>query len=504
MSSPIATGSFVAGFRVVSLIGEGAMGSVYLAEDASRGGRVALKVLVRDLADDERFRKRFLRESKLAVSLDHPNVVSIVDAGEEGGVLYLAMELVEGADLRALLRQESRLDPERAIGLLAQVADALDAAHAAGLVHRDVKPANILVRDEPEGEHAYVCDFGLARHLSSASSLTTDRGVVGTIDYIPPEQIEGGEIDGRADVYSLGCVLFECLAGVRPFDRESELSVVFAHLNEQPPRLSEYRPDLSDAFDDVFATALAKSPGDRYATCRELVESARAALSGETPGRRGRPLRRMLVGALAVLVAAGVATAGILVMRGGSASASPAITQTSIAGAPLGLHIAGYRKILGPPDLRVDQAKQVPGFPSTEYPTLIFLRPKVAVFFPDGWGSRAKIIVTWNQDFKTAAGVGPCSTIEKLKATYGDEVRPDHWGTITKKNGTTDYYMYDVGKNLLFPVSGELSRPHHPIPGKYVHAVGLFDGSVPDADVPRGPRNFAGFVTGNETPECGA
>jgi serine/threonine-protein kinase len=477
------------------------MGSVYLAEDTSRGGRVALKVLVRELAEDERFRRRFLRESKLAASLDHPNVVPVVDAGEEGGVLYLAMELVDGADLRELLRQEGRLDPERAIGLLAQVGEALDAAHAAGLVHRDVKPANILVRDEPEEEHAYICDFGLARHLSSASSLTTGRSLVGTIDYVAPEQIEGGQIDGRADVYSLACVLFECLAGARPFDRESELSVVFAHLNEPPPRLSEYRPELPGGFDDVFARALAKVRDERFSTCGELIESARAALRGETVGRGRRPKRRLLVGALAVTTAAGLGTAGIVAMRD-SSSAAPAITQTSIAGAPLGLRIAGYTRMFGPPDLRVDQAKQVPGFPSTEYPTLVFLRPKVAVFFPDGWGSRAKIIVTWNQDFETAAGVGPCSTIEKLKAEYGDGVRPDHWGTIRKKDGTTDYYMYDVGKNLLFPVSGELARPHHPAPGNYVRAVGLFDGSVPDADVAGGPRNFAGFVAGNETPEC--
>jgi serine/threonine-protein kinase len=504
MSSPSRIGSVIARFRVESLIGKGAMGAVYLAADTETGRPVALKLLGPELAEDGRFRQRFLRESRLAASLDHRNVVPIVDAGEEDGVLYLAMELVEGLDLREILRREDRLDPERAIDLLAQVAEALDAAHAAGLVHRDVKPANILVHDEPDGEHAYVCDFGLARHLSSASSLTTDRGLVGTIDYIPPEQIEGGEIDGRADVYSLACVLFECLAGTRPFDRESELSVVFAHLNEPPPRLSDLNPHLPAAFDDVFATALAKPPEERFTTCEELVGAARAALRGETPGRRRRRTRRMLVGALAVLVAAGVATAGILVMRSDSASASPAITQTSIAGAPLGLRIAGYTKILGPPDLRVDQAKQVPGFPSTEYPTLIFLRPKVAVFFPDGWGSKAKIIVTWNQDFKTAAGVGPCSTIERLKAAYGDGVRPDHWGTITKKNGTTDYYMYDVGKNLLFPVSGELSKPHHPVPGKYVHAVGLFDGSVPHADEGHGARPFAGFVTGNETPECGA
>jgi serine/threonine-protein kinase len=501
MSSPLATGSFVASFRVVSLIGEGAMGSVYLAEDTSRGGRVALKVLVRDLAEDERFRKRFLRESKLAASLDHPYVVPIVGAGEEGGVLYLAMELVEGADLRELLRQESRLDPERAIGLLSQVAEALNAAHAAGLVHRDVKPANILIREEPDGEHAYVCDFGLARHLSSASSLTTDRGLVGTIDYIPPEQIEGGDIDGRADVYSLACVLFECLAGRRPFDRESELSVVFAHLNEPPPRLSDLRPELSSAFDDVFVVALAKSPGERYSTCSELVDAARAALHGRTVLPRKTRRRRIALAATAAVVAAAVAGGVVLATHGGSASGSPAITQTSIAGARLGLRRAEYEKILGPA-VPISQPPEAPGLPSTEYATLAFDGPKVWVFFPDGFDATGQIIVTWNEEFKTDAGIGPCSSIERMKAVYGDGVRPDHWGTIKKKNGTAEYYMYDVGKNLLFPVSGELSRPRHPVPGKYVRAVGLFDGSVPDADVEGGPRNFAGFVTGNETPEC--
>ena len=189
------------------------------------------------------------------------------------------MEYIDGSDLREVLRREGTLEPSRAIDLVGQVGEALDAAHEAGLVHRDVKPGNVLVTERADGEHAYVCDFGLARHVSSVSSLTGDRGFVGTIDYVPPEQIAGGEIDGRADVYSLGCVLFECLAGSRPYERDSELSVVFAHLNEPPPRLSDFRPELPQAFDEVFATALAKSPDDRYATCGELVAAARAALA---------------------------------------------------------------------------------------------------------------------------------------------------------------------------------------------------------------------------------
>ena len=239
MAPPITTGSVVAGFRVLSLIGAGAMGSVYRAEDTRTGEQVALKVLAPELAEDERFRRRFTRESALAAALDHPHIVRIVSSGEADGLLFLAMSYIEGSDLREVLQREGRLDPERALELVAQAASGLDSAHRAGLVHRDVKPGNILIGLGPDGEHAYVCDFGLARHASSVSSLTGDRGFVGTIDYISPEQIEGRTVDQRADVYSLGCVLFECLTGARPFERESELSVVFAHLNERPPRISE-------------------------------------------------------------------------------------------------------------------------------------------------------------------------------------------------------------------------------------------------------------------------
>jgi serine/threonine protein kinase/ABC-type oligopeptide transport system substrate-binding subunit len=320
MRLEVRPGAVLADFRLESLLGEGAMGKVYLAEETMSGRRVALKVLAPDLTRDERFRRRFLRETKLAASLDHPHVVPTLASGEQDGTLYLAMAYVEGSDLRKLLQREGKLEPERALALVEQVASALDAAHGAGLVHRDVKPANILVTPAVEGERAYVCDFGLARHVTSASSLTGERGFVGTIDYVPPEQIEGGTVDGRADVYSLGCVLFECLTGVRPFDRESELAVVFAHLNESPPKVSELRPELPDAFDDVFRTALAKSPDDRYQSCGDLLAAARAALHGKRlPSAKPRR-RRLLVVALGLVVVLGATIGGLLATRGESGS----------------------------------------------------------------------------------------------------------------------------------------------------------------------------------------
>jgi serine/threonine-protein kinase len=319
------------------------MGTVYVAEETETGERVALKVLAPELARDERFRRRFLRETELAGRLSHPHVVATVGSGEEDGTLFLAMSYIEGSDLRQVLRREGRLDAERAVDLVGQVAGALDAAHAAGLVHRDVKPGNILVTSGADGDHAYVCDFGLARHVSSVSSLTGERGFVGTIDYVPPEQIEGGAIDGRADLYSLGCVLYECLAGARPFDRESELSVVFAHLNEAPPRLSDHRPELPEAFDAVFASALAKSPDDRYSTCGELAAAARAALRGKTFVRRSVRRRWLLLAAAAALAAAGAVTAGILVAESHGRNEAKAAAATSIALDPGALNLIDSR-----------------------------------------------------------------------------------------------------------------------------------------------------------------
>lgn len=339
MDAPSSTGRVVGGFTVGQLLARGAMGAVYLAEDAA-GNRVALKLLSPELARDERFRQRFLRESRLAATLDHPNVVRTLVAGDDGGVLYLAMEHVDGVDLRELLRREQRLAPDRAVAIIAQAADALDAAHDAGLVHRDVKPGNILVQDD----QAYVCDFGLARHVSSVGSLTGDRGFVGTVDYVAPEQIRGESVDGRADVYALGCVLFECLAGARPYDRDTELAVVFAHLNEPPPRLTELQPDLPGAWDGVIARALAKDPSARYATCGALVEAAREALVG----RRAKRRARWPTPAVATVVAVAAAAIGTVLAldRGSPDGASrPAAARPLVldgVGATTGRRLAGF------------------------------------------------------------------------------------------------------------------------------------------------------------------
>ena len=235
-----------------------------------------------------------MREAELAASLDHPHVVPILSFGEEDGRLYLAMAYVEGYDLRELLRRDGPLEPARTLNLIAQVAEALDAAHAADLVHRDIKPANILVSTVADGEHAFVCDFGLARHVSSVSSLTGDRGFVGTLDYVPPEQIAVGPVDGRADVYSLGCVLYECLTGERPFERESELALVYAHLNDPPPR--RHRPE-------------ARAPGGaRRRHCDRAREGGRGAvreLRRARCGRSGRARRQAVRPPLAPSPASG-------------------------------------------------------------------------------------------------------------------------------------------------------------------------------------------------------
>jgi ABC-type transport system substrate-binding protein/class 3 adenylate cyclase/tRNA A-37 threonylcarbamoyl transferase component Bud32/DNA-binding beta-propeller fold protein YncE len=276
-------GTVVGGYRIESVLGHGSMGTVYSALDVSLERRVALKILIPELARDERFRERFFRESKLAASLEHPHIVPIHAAGEVDGVLYLAMRYVDGRDLSGLLESLGRLDPERAVRILGQIAGALDAAHTRGLVHRDVKPANILLARHAADDYAYLCDFGLAKHASTVSSLTGSRAIVGTVDYLSPEQIAGGVADGRVDVYALGCVLYECVTGEPPFRRENDLAALLAHANDPVPRPSERRAELPEALDDVIARALAKDREDRFATCGELIDTTQAVLRGEAP-----------------------------------------------------------------------------------------------------------------------------------------------------------------------------------------------------------------------------
>ena len=278
-------GTEIAGYRLESLLGRGGMSVVYLAEHVRLGRRVALKLLAPMLSNDETYRDRFQRESRRAAELDHPNVVPIFDAGEADGQLFIAMRYIEGCDLKTLIGREGALGIGRTLFILEQAADGLDAAHDRDLIHRDVKPANILIA-EPS-EHVYLTDFGVVKHTAS-KGLTRTGFFIGTVDYARPEQIEGSR--GRApDVYALGCVLYESLVGKAPFDREAEITAMHAHLIDAPPLLTASRPDLPKGLNRVLASALAKSKDDRYDTCGQLIEAARvAALQRSTTSYAGR------------------------------------------------------------------------------------------------------------------------------------------------------------------------------------------------------------------------
>ncbi|HEX2412243.1 MAG TPA: serine/threonine-protein kinase [Solirubrobacteraceae bacterium] len=273
-------GSVIAGYRIEERIGRGGMGVVYRAEHLNLRRRAAVKIIAPDLAESEGFRERFTREARVAAALQHPNIVTVYDAGEVDGLLYLAMQYIEGEDLAARLRRERRLRPYRAIDVCRQVASALDAAHAMGLIHRDVKPANVLI----EGRTAFLTDFGLTKRLEGTHAQLTRAGdVVGTIHYVAPEQIEGRRVSARSDVYSLGCLFYHCLAGQVPFAHDTDVAVIYAHLSEEPPRLSSLRPELPEGLDAVMAKALDKSPDRRFPSCGDLISAARAVIDAAGP-----------------------------------------------------------------------------------------------------------------------------------------------------------------------------------------------------------------------------
>jgi serine/threonine protein kinase len=290
MCADLAIGSRILAYRIDALLGRGGQGTVYEAEHIHLGRKVALKVLLPELANDDGFRRRFTQEARLAAQLDHPNILDVYDFGDVDGMLFLAVKFVDGVDLATLVEREGGLAPDRTLALLGGVADGLDTAHAAGLVHRDVKPGNILIEERRGGrEHSYLSDFGLTKSVAATQDvlgtgpLTRTGYFVGTPEYAAPEQIESKEIDGRTDQYALGCVLFQCLTGRLPFPRDSLGSALVAHMMEAPPRVSDVRADLSPRIDGVVAKAMAKTRAERFDTCDEMMAAAKDALVG-TPG----------------------------------------------------------------------------------------------------------------------------------------------------------------------------------------------------------------------------
>jgi serine/threonine protein kinase/DNA-binding beta-propeller fold protein YncE len=305
-SAEFSVGSLIAGYRLEERIGRGGMAVVFRAYDARLDRQVALKILAPGLSDDAAFRQRFIRESRAAAAVDDPHITPVFEAGEADGVLFIAMRYVRGGDVRSLIDRLGALPLDRVAEIVSQVASALDAAHARGLVHRDVKPANMLldassVPDRPD--HVYLSDFGLSKTSLAVSGLTTTGQFLGTLDYVAPEQIEGRQLDGRTDLYALACSAFEMLTGELPFRRDHGMSVMFAHLSEPPPLPRQRRPDLPPDIDKVITTGMAKSPADRQPTCRAFAAALRRAIASGTGVSRpdtspARHLETQIVGPL--------------------------------------------------------------------------------------------------------------------------------------------------------------------------------------------------------------
>src|SRR5919198_2228160 len=280
MGGDLPPGSTFAEYRIEGLAARGGMGSIYRAHQPALGRDVALKLIIAEVANSPDFRARFMLESRLAASIDHPHVVPVYAAGEWEGQPYIAMQWIDGSDLKSILRHGA-LAPQRAVAIVSQVAGALDAAHAKGLVHRDVKPGNILVRRLPQGDHAYLTDFGVARAApGEATGLTKTGYFVGTVGYLAPEQLRGERGDGRSDFYSLGCVLFEALTGERPFQAPNEAAMHWAHLDSPRPLVSHMRPELGTGFDGVIAKSMAIRPDERYQSGAELARALQEAERG--------------------------------------------------------------------------------------------------------------------------------------------------------------------------------------------------------------------------------
>jgi serine/threonine-protein kinase len=402
-------GTNVAGYAIESVLGRGAMGVVYVARQDPPARRVALKLIAPAFAGDEVFRRRFLREATAAAAIEHPHILPVYAAGETNGILFMAMRLVDGQDLGEILRRSPELSLERVVRIIRQIGEALDAAHARGLIHRDVKPGNVLVTHQSDAEDAdfcYLTDFGVSTWTaSSAAAITLTGQMVGTASYVAPEQIEGGSVDGRADLYSLGCVLFECLTGRAPFSGRQAAAILYAHLHEEPPPPSSIRQDLPAGVDDITSRALRKAPDERYASCRELSHDLREASSGTTRppakvplaqarGRTSTPRPRrsawVMMGAVAAVIIVAVAGAVLLgtrdqgpVQSTSSTVATPTLIREGVQAAasstaPSSTDAAGNPVTYVPANLidgNVQTAWRTPGNGHGQWVTLIFDNP---------------------------------------------------------------------------------------------------------------------------------
>jgi Protein kinase domain len=433
---------------LVELSGEGGMGRVYRAVQPGTERVVALKVIRPELGSDRGFRKRFEVESRLAASIDHPAVIPVYEAGEADDVLYVAMRWVEGRDLRRLLADGGPLDPARAVDLLGRLADGLDAAHAGGLIHRDIKPANVLL----EGEHAFLSDFGLARTSSGADDVTQVGGLVGTVDYLAPELVDGGAATVASDVYALGCVLFQMLTGSVPFPADGLVAKLNARVQADPPAPSALRPDLPRGFDAVLARALARDPARRPGTAAELAAEARHALRTtprQRPARVGR--RRIAMLAAGGLAIVALAVAAVVVFGGGShhdpapargsAAAFPSATSLSPCGDLLSAPAGDCRGTSGNVDVLATEGK------TARMRTMNFEVTEVlesrAIVEPD---SKDTVTAPPGQRFVVLESV----VANRLPAAQVFE--PDQFA-----GRQTALYLYDVGGDRLPPGGPDLA-----------------------------------------------
>ncbi len=375
-------GDYLAGYRLEEIIGRGGMAIVYRAYDERLGRNVALKVLAPRFARDEAFRQRFIRESRVAAAVDHPNIIPIFEAGQADGALFIAMRLVHGRDVQTIIQERGPLPVAQACHIVTQVAAALDSAHRQGLVHRDVKPANMLRDASPadgQPDHIYLSDFGLSKHWLSSSQLTAAGEFLGTMDYVAPEQIEGRPVDGRSDQYALACSAFEMLAGAPPFQQDATMAVMWAQVSTAPPALTSRRPGLPAEVDQVIAKALAKDPADRYRTCLEFTSVLRDSCA---PGRRaavGTPPVRDATQAVGIadLIAAGVIDETIPAAASDSPASTPPAAQTPLGQtvvppaigqlpSPGPAGVPGEAPHEGTQPIGVVEAAQAPGIPGRD------------------------------------------------------------------------------------------------------------------------------------------